>query len=160
MYEASALKRVPWPENRAPETEFHLNFLRQFPVLMREEALYKVNDDATVRLSVTPALASLRGETEFQRLQSLERIIELHGDALRIHGPALWGHMVANLVSLEAIFGRKRQMRQFYFYGIRRGAEKLYLTLIYAAGLIGPTFLVRLRFLYKILRDSIAARKS
>lgn len=156
---ASALREVPWPENRAPETEFHLNFVRRFPVLMREEALYKVHDDAAVRLSVTTGLERLRSEVEFQRLQSIERIVELHGDALRIHGPALWEHMVANLLSLEAIFGRKRQMRQFYLYGLNGGAGRLRLTLIYAAGLLGPTFIIRLRFLYKYLRDWIAARK-
>lgn len=156
---ASALKEVPWPENRAPETEFHLNFVRRFPVLMQEPAIYLVHDDAAIRLSVPQTLPSFRNETEFERLNSLERIIDGHGDALRAHGPALWEHMLTNLISLEAIFGRKEKMRELYSYGIRNGGRKSRLVPVFAAGFLGPTVIVKMRFWYKRMRALAKLRK-
>ena len=156
---ASALKEVPWPENRAPETEFHLNFVRRFPVLMREPAIYLVHDDADARLSTAQTLSPSRSEAELERLHSLERIIDDHGDALRAHGPALWEHMLTNLISLEAIFGRKEKMRELYSYGIRNGGRKSRLVPVFAAGFLGPKVIVKMRFWYKRLRALAALRK-
>ena len=149
---ASALREVPWPVGRAPETEFHLNFIRRFPALFIDDILYKVHHDADARLSLASGLSQSGGRAETDRLLSLERIIDIHGDALREYGPAMWEHLVANLLSLELIFGRKAQARDLFSYGFKNGANRFLLIGLYVLGWVGPGATSRLRLIYKTLK--------
>lgn len=148
---ASALAVVPWPLGRMPELEFHLNFAKRFPILMRPEILYKVHNDAEDRLSTA---MSLHGAASggIERTHSMERILDVHGEALRAHGNGLWRHMVANLLSLELIWARHRQARKMLAYGLRRRAGWPRLLSIFLLGSLSPAFLGKLRNLYKYFR--------
>lgn len=148
---ASALAVAPWPLARIPELEFHLNFAMKFPILMREEILYKVHDDAEERLSMT-AISRAATAGDMERIFSMERILDTHGEALRIHGDGLWRHMVVNLLSLELIWGRRRQAWKILEYGLRRRAGGLRLLSVFCLGSFSPAFLNRLRNLYKHFR--------
>jgi len=145
---ASALAVVPWPLARMPELEFHLNFAKRFPILMRDEVLYKVHDDAEGRLSM--AMGSRDAASGgIERVLSMERILDEHGEALRAHGNGLWRHMVANLLSLELILARRRQARRILGYGLRWRAGWPRLLSMFFLGSLSPAFLGRLRNLYK-----------
>ena len=157
---ASALKQVPWPLNRAPETEFHLAFMKRFRILMCPDILYFHYHDAPTRLSLSPVHADPKSLSEQHRLESLERIVETHGDGLRAYGPEWWRHMIANLLSLEFIFGRREAAFRLFRLGWVNGGDRIQLFVILLIGLMGPKIMARLRFIFKIIRHFMMQRGS
>ncbi len=104
----STFTSLPWTDSSAAETEYHLNFARQFKTRLIPETLAIQYTDAANRLTAPrpqpdPARTLRRACDD---IESGQRMLHAHGDALRLHAPGLHERIYRRFVVSSFLAGR------------------------------------------------------
>ena len=145
----STFQVVTWPESRAYERIYHLNFARTFPTRLLRDVVSRVHYDAANRLPNVSFFDYLRKQKveALDSAKSLDEIVASHGAALRRFAPRTFRSLLRQRFEMYFLAGQA-------FHGLRLAREFLrayplaataWATL--AAGVLGPSTLGALKFL-------------
>ena len=145
----SSFQVVKWPESRAYEWIYHLNFARAFPTRMFRDVVSRVHYDAANRLTNVSFFDYLRKQKveALDGANALDEIVASHGVALRRFAPRIFRSLLRQRFEMYFLAGET-------FHGLRLAREFLrayplvataWATL--AAGVLGPSPLGALKFL-------------
>jgi glycosyltransferase involved in cell wall biosynthesis len=140
---------VAWPESRAYERIYHLNFARTFPTRVFRDIVSRVHYDAANRLTRVSFFDYIRKQKveALDGAKALDDIVANHGAALRRFAPRTFRSLLRQRFEMYFLAGET-------FHGLRHAREFLrayplaataWATL--AAGVLGPSTLGALKFL-------------
>jgi len=145
----SSFRVVTWPESRAVERIYLLNFARTFRTRVLPDVVARVHYDAANRLTNISFFDYLRKQREeaLDGARGLDEIMASHGTALRRFAPRTFRSLLRQRFEMYFLAGET-------FHGLRLAREFLrayplaapgWATL--AAGVLGPSPLGALKFL-------------
>jgi hypothetical protein len=145
----STFHAVTWPESRAYERIYHLNFARAFLTRVFRDVVSRVHYDAANRLTQVTFLDYIRKQKleALHGARALDEIMASHGAALRRFAPRIFRSLLRQRFEMYFLAGET-------FRGLRLAREFLrtyplaataWATL--AAGMLGPSTLGALKFL-------------
>jgi glycosyltransferase involved in cell wall biosynthesis len=140
---------VTWPESRAYERIYHLNFARTFPTRVFRDVVSRVHYDAANRLTKVSFFDYIRKQKveALDGAKALDEIVASHGAALRRFAPRTFRSLLRQRFEMYFLAGET-------FHGLRRTREFLRAYPLsatawaaLAAGMLGPSTLGALKFL-------------
>jgi glycosyltransferase involved in cell wall biosynthesis len=140
---------VTWPESRAYERIYHLNFARTFSTRLFRDVVSQVHYDAANRLTKVSFFDYIRRQKleALDGARALDEIVVSHGGALRRFAPRIFRSLLRQRFEMYFLAGET-------FHGLRLAREFLgayplaataWATL--AAGVLGPSPLGAVKFL-------------
>jgi len=105
----SSFSEVKMPDSRAAALEYHLDFALCFETQMTPISVAMQFTDSSNRLTNNGAWAStrLRRAHALDEMASIDRILKEHGEALRMHAPAILERICRKRIVWQCVLGQR-----------------------------------------------------